>query len=55
MSSINQYLSLAEFESIVFGNSKAEVSAEVLERVKLSFEFLKDYIKEKSDGKKNGE
>lgn len=43
MSSINQYLSLAEFESIVFGNNKVEVSAEVLERVKESFDFLKEF------------
>lgn len=43
MSSINQYLSLAEFESIVFGDNKVEVSAEVLERVKESFYFLKEF------------
>lgn len=43
MSSINQYLSLAEFESIVFGNNKVEVSAEVLERVRESFDFLKEF------------
>ena len=43
MSSINQYLSLAEFESIVFGNSKVEVSAEVIERVRQSFDFLKEF------------
>ena len=43
MSSINQYLSLAEFESIVFGDNKVEVSAEVLERVRESFDFLKEF------------
>jgi len=47
MSSINQYLSLAEFESIVFGSSKVEVSAEVLERVKASFDFLKEFSENK--------
>ncbi|MCO6147302.1 histidine ammonia-lyase [Flavobacterium sp. NRK1] len=47
MSSINQYLSLAEFESIVFGSNKVEVSVEVLERVKQSFDFLKVFSENK--------
>lgn len=47
MSSINQYLSLAEFESIVFGSNKVEVSVEVLARVKQSFDFLKVFSENK--------
>lgn len=43
MSKINQYLSLEQFESFIFGNETVEVSAEVLERVSQSFDFLKEF------------
>ncbi len=43
MKRINSYLKLEEFESIVFGNSRVEVSDEVLTRVRESFEFLKEF------------
>lgn len=43
MSRINSYLSLQEFEAIVFGSSKVELSDEVLQRVSESFEFLKEF------------
>ena len=43
MTVINQYLSLEQFESIVFGNNNVEVSNEVLERVAQSFDFLKEF------------
>ncbi|PZR19949.1 MAG: histidine ammonia-lyase [Flavobacterium psychrophilum] len=47
MSSINQYLSLEEFESIVFGGSKIAVSEDVLKRVRESFDFLKAFSENK--------
>ncbi|RDI06728.1 histidine ammonia-lyase [Flavobacterium sp. AG291] len=47
MSSINQYLSLKEFEFIVFGGSKVEVSDDVLKRVRESFDFLKLFSENK--------
>lgn len=43
MKRINSYLKLDEFESIVFGNEKVEVSGEVHARVKESFDFLKEF------------
>ena len=44
MSSIDSYLSLEEFEAIVFGSSqKITISKEVLERVSDSFDFLKEF------------
>lgn len=43
MSTINEYLSLKEFESIVFGNNKVAVSDTVLKRVNESFDFLKEF------------
>ena len=43
MTKINEYLSLEQFESIVFGNNNVEVSKEVLERVTQSFDFLKEF------------
>ena len=43
MTVINQYLSLEQFESIVFGNNNVEVSNEVVERVAQSFDFLKEF------------
>ena len=43
MNTINEYLSLAEFESIIFGNNKVVVSDVVLNRVNESFNFLKEF------------
>lgn len=44
MSRIDSYLSLKEFEAIVFGsNEKLTISHEVLARVSDSFEFLKEF------------
>ncbi|WP_300565754.1 aromatic amino acid ammonia-lyase [Flavobacterium sp.] len=47
MSTINEYLSLKEFESIVFENNKVAVSDVVLKRVGESFDFLKEFSKNK--------
>ena len=44
---INEFLSLNDFVSIVFGNSKVDVSNKVLNRVDESFEFLKEFSKNK--------
>lgn len=43
MSTINEYLSLKEFEDIVFKNNPVQISENVLERVSDSFEFLKEF------------
>jgi histidine ammonia-lyase len=43
MNTINEYLSLKEFEAIVFKNNKVAVSDSVLERVNASFDFLKEF------------
>ncbi|KUJ62676.1 histidine ammonia-lyase [Flavobacteriaceae bacterium CRH] len=43
MNTINEYLSLKEFESIIFGNNKIVVSDLVLNRVNESFNFLKEF------------
>ena len=40
---ITEYLSLKEFESIIFGNNKIDISAVVLDRVNDSFNFLKEF------------
>ncbi len=47
MSVIGEYLDLEQFISIVFKNDKAEVSDEVLERVKESYSFLKEFAQNK--------
>lgn len=47
MTTINEYLSLEQFESVVFGNNSVEISSEVLERVAQSFGFLKDFSSNK--------
>ena len=44
---INEFLCLSDFVSIVFGNSKVELSDKVLKRVDDSFEFLKEFSKNK--------
>lgn len=43
MSTINEYLNLAEFEAIIFGNNKVTISDAVLNRVNESFDFLKEF------------
>ena len=43
MNTINEYLSLGEFESIIFGNQKVTISDVVLNRVNESFNFLKEF------------
>ena len=43
MNTINEYLSLAEFEAIIFGNQKVTISDTVLNRVNESFNFLKEF------------
>jgi histidine ammonia-lyase len=47
MSTINEYLSLKQFESIIFENNQIEISEVVLNRVNESFEFLKEFSKNK--------
>ena len=43
MNTINEFLSLAEFEAIIFGNNKVAISDVVLNRVNESFNFLKEF------------
>ncbi|MFT3793732.1 HAL/PAL/TAL family ammonia-lyase [Flavobacterium sp.] len=43
MNTIKEYLTLSEFESVIFDNSKIEISEAVLRRVKRSFNFLKEF------------
>jgi len=43
MNTINEYLSLAEFEAIIFGKNKVAISDVVLNRVNESFNFLKEF------------
>ncbi len=47
MKTINEYLSLKEFESIIFENQKIAISEAVLRRVKRSFNFLNEFSKNK--------
>ena len=47
MKTINEYLSLKEFESIIFENEKIDISEGVLRRVKRSFNFLNEFSKNK--------
>jgi histidine ammonia-lyase len=43
MNAIAEYLSLKEFESVIFENAKIEISQVVLNRVNESFNFLKEF------------
>jgi len=43
MNTINEYLSLAEFEAIIFGKNKVSISDVVQNRVNESFNFLKEF------------
>ncbi len=47
MNIIGEYLSLKEFETIIFGNAKIDISEIVLDRVNKSFEFLKEFSENK--------
>ncbi len=47
MKIINEYLSLKEFESIIFNNEKIDINALVLNRVDESFNFLKEFSENK--------
>ena len=47
MKTINEYLSLEEFEAVIFGNQKIEISEAVLRRVKRSFNFLNEFSRNK--------
>ena len=47
MNTINEYLSLNEFEAIIFSSNKVGVSDIVLKRVNESFNFLKEFSKNK--------
>lgn len=43
MNIINEFLSLKDFKSVIFGNNKIEISDEVSKRVEESFDFLKEF------------
>ncbi|MFV8326557.1 HAL/PAL/TAL family ammonia-lyase [Flavobacterium sp. ZS1P14] len=47
MNTIMEYLSIKEFESIIFENGKIAISEVVLNRVNESFNFLKEFSKNK--------
>lgn len=47
MNTINEYLSLKEFETIIFGDQKVTISETVLDRVNASFDFLKTFSENK--------
>lgn len=47
MNTIKEYLSLSEFESVIFDNHKIELSDAVLRRVKRSFNFLNEFSRNK--------
>lgn len=47
MNTIHEYLSLKEFEDVVFNNNKVAISDEVLQRVNASFDFLKEFSENK--------
>jgi len=47
MNTIKEYLSINEFESIIFENNKIAISQVVLNRVNESFNFLKDFSQNK--------
>ncbi|WP_281226039.1 HAL/PAL/TAL family ammonia-lyase [Flavobacterium aquiphilum] len=43
MNAIKEFLSLEEFESVIFNNDKINISQVVLDRVNESFDFLKEF------------
>lgn len=47
MTTIKEYLSIKEFESIIFENDKIAISEVVLNRINESFNFLKDFSQNK--------
>ena len=44
MSTLNEYLSIEDFTSIIFNNNKVAVSDSVIKRVEESFDFLKEFF-----------
>lgn len=47
MKILNNYLSIAEFESVIFGKEKVSISQEVYQKVNESYTFLKEFSSEK--------
>lgn len=47
MKILNNYLSIAEFESVIFNRAEVSISDTVYQRVNESFEFLRDFSSEK--------
>jgi len=47
MKTINDYLTLEEFEAVIFGDARIEISESVLKRVNESFNFLKEFSENK--------
>lgn len=47
MKILNNYLSIAEFESVIFNREEVSISDTVYQRVNESFEFLRDFSSEK--------
>lgn len=47
MKILNNYLSIAEFESVIFNKAEVSISDTVYQRVNESFEFLRDFSSEK--------
>lgn len=47
MSLLNEYLTIEDFTSIIFNNTKVEVSGAVINRVEESFAFLKEFSENK--------
>ena len=47
MKILNNYLSIAEFEAVIFDKEKVSISDEVYQRVNESFAFLKEFSSEK--------
>lgn len=43
MNTIKEYLSLKEFESVIFNNDQIDISKAVLDRINESFDFLKEF------------
>ena len=47
MNTIKEYLNIKEFESVIFGNNKIDISQDVINRVNESFDFLKEFSVDK--------
>jgi histidine ammonia-lyase len=44
---INDHLNIQDFQKIIIGNQKIELDNELLQRVEKSFQFLKEFSKNK--------